>query len=99
MSAYYRPHIILSQRNLDYNKHFKVEFGAYVQASQVNDPKNTNLPRILDGIYLCPAPNFQFGHQIMDLRTGQLITGPRVVKIPITDVVINSIKKIQDLIH
>ena len=51
---HYIQHMILSQRNLDYNKQFQVEFGAYVQASQVNDPNNTNNHRTLDGIYLCP---------------------------------------------
>ena len=54
VSSHYIQHMILSQSNLEYNKHFQVEFGAYVQASQVNDPNNTNNHRTLDGIYLCP---------------------------------------------
>ena len=37
----YSSYMIMSQRNWNYNKK-QVEFGAYVQASQVNDPKNTN---------------------------------------------------------
>ena len=41
-------------------------------------PKNKNRPRTLDGTHLFPAPNFQVGHHIMDLRTGQLITRPKV---------------------
>ena len=93
LSAYYIPHMILSHRNWDYNKHCQVEFSAYVHASQVNDPKNTNCLGTLDGIYLCPAHTFQGGHQIMDLRTGQLITTPKVVEIHITDIVINAVKK------
>ena len=90
---YYIPHMILSQRCWYYKKYYQVEFGAYVQESQVNDPKNTNLPRTLDGIYLFPSPNFQGGHHIMDLRTRQSITGPKAVYIPIIDVVINTVKK------
>ena len=70
----------------------QVKFGAYVQASQVNDQKNTNRTRKIDGIYLCPAPNFQ-GHHIMDLRMGQLITRPEVVKINIPYFVINAVEK------
>ena len=92
-SAQHTPHMILSQRNSDYNKHLHVEFGAYVQASQGNDPKNTIHLRTLDGIYLCPAPNLQGVYQIMDLRTGQSIKIPKEVDIPITDVVINSVEK------
>ena len=49
--------MIMSQMNWGYNKHFQFEFGDYGQASQVNDPNNTNRTRTLDGIYLCPAPN------------------------------------------
>ena len=52
--SHYIQHMILSQSNLKYNKHFQVEFGAYVQASQVNDPNNPNIHRTPDGIYLCP---------------------------------------------
>ena len=93
VSAHYIPHMIMSRRNWYYNKHLQVEFGAYSQTSQVNDPKNTNRPRTFNGMYLYPVPNFQGGHQIMDLQTGQLITIPKVVNIPITDVMINNVEK------
>ena len=56
--AHYIPHLIMSQSNWIYNKHFQVEFSSYVQSSQANDPNNTNFLRTLDGIYLCLAPNF-----------------------------------------
>ena len=97
-----RPHMILSHRNWYYNKHPKVEFCAYVQASQVNFPKNNNCSKILDQIYLCPTPNFQGGHHIMDLRTGKLITIPKTVEINIIYVVINAVEKwrrSKDLMH
>ena len=90
--AHYSLCMLISHRNWDYNKHLQVEFGTYVQASQANDPKNKNRPRTLDGIYLCPAPNFQYGHQIMDLCTGQVITLPKLVQIPKKDIVINTVK-------
>ena len=72
--------MIISQRYWDYNKHYQVELFSYVKASQVNDTNNTNFPRTLDGIYLCPAPNLQGGNHVMDLRTVKLITRPKVVK-------------------
>ena len=52
--------------------------------------------RTFDEIYLCPAPNFQGGNQIMDLRTVQFITRPKVVEIPITDIFINAVGKISE---
>ena len=94
--AHYIPHMILSQNNWYYNKHIQVELGAYVHSSQVNDPNNTNCPRTLDGIYFCLASNLQGGHQIMDLKTGQLITRPKLVKIPISYAVINSVEKMAE---
>ena len=92
MSAHYTPHTILSKRNWDYNKHCQVEFVAYIQASQVNEPNNNNRPRTLDGIYLCPAPNSQGGHHIMGMQMVQYITGPKLFEIPITYVVITLLK-------
>ena len=94
MLAHYIPPIIILQRNWNDNKHRQVGFSDYVQASQLNYPNNT--------ICLCPGPNFQGGRHIMDLQTGQLITIPKVGKIPIADVVINNVQKwqkIRDLGH
>ena len=91
--AQYIPHMIISQSNWDYNKHFQVKFGAYLQASQVNYPNNKNCRRTLDGIFLCPVPNLQGGHQIMNMWTRQLIIRKKVVEIPVTDDVINSVEK------
>jgi hypothetical protein len=39
--AYLSPHVLLTGRNLDFEKHCQVSFGAYVQADQENDPTNT----------------------------------------------------------
>ena len=90
---HYIPHMIISQRNWDHTKHYWVEFGAYVHVSQVNYSKNKNRPITLDGIYLCPVPNLQGGYKIIDLRTGKLITRPKLFEIPIIDFVINSVEK------
>ena len=91
VQAHHSQHMIFSQSNWYYNKHFNVGLGAYVQASQFNDPKNTTYPKTLDGIFLCPAPILQGGHQIMNLCKIQFFTRPKLVKIPITDVVINAV--------
>ena len=58
VSSHYSPHMILSQRNLDYKKFCQIEFGAYVQDVQDNGmDKNTNKPRTIDAIYLRPERN------------------------------------------
>ncbi len=39
VSAYFSPHVLVGGRNLDFEKHCQVPFGAYVQANQENNPK------------------------------------------------------------
>ncbi len=92
VSSYYSPHVLLGGRNIDFNKHCQVPFGAYVQAVQENNPKNTNAPRTIDAIYLRPVENIQGGHELMDLDSGRLITRPRVVEVPITNLVIKAVE-------
>ena len=96
VSDYFSPYVIMSGRKLDYNKHLKYQFGSYVQANQDNDPTNTNAPRTIDAIYLRPMPNLQGGHELMDLRTGRVITRRKVTEIPITDSVIRIVKEMAE---
>jgi hypothetical protein len=75
ISPYYSPHVLMGGQNLDFNKHCKYEFGAYVQVDNEEKPKNTYAPRTLDAIYLRPVPdNIQGGHEVMDLNSGRVIT-------------------------
>lgn len=92
VSSYYSPHVLLGGRNLDYHKHCKIPFGAYVQAIQENSPKNTNAPRTIDAIYLRPKKNIQGGHELMDLNSGRLITRPKVWEVPVTQNVIKAVE-------
>ena len=92
LSPYFSPHVIMGGQPLDYKKHCQVAFGAYVQANNENNPQNSNEPRALDCIYLRPLDNIQGGHELMDLKTGRLITRPRVWEVPITDLVIKAVE-------
>jgi hypothetical protein len=74
VSAYLSPHVIITGRNLDFDKHCQVPFGSHVQVNQENDPTNTQAPRTIDAIYLRPMKNRQGGHEVMNLMTGQVIT-------------------------
>jgi hypothetical protein len=91
ISDYLSPHVILTGKNIDYNKHCQVPFGAYVQCNNENNPTNSNAPRTLDAIYLHPATNLQGGHKVMNLATGQVLTRSRVREIPVTPVVIKAV--------
>ena len=62
--------MIINQRNWGYKKHFQYEFGSYFQASQLNNPTNTNMVRTVDAIYLRPTTYLQGGRYLMDVAFG-----------------------------
>lgn len=92
VSEYFSPYMILSGWPFDYNKHCQVPFKAYVQACNENNLTNTNAPRTIDAIYLCPIQNIQGGHELMDLNSGKLVTRHKITEIPITQTVIKAIE-------
>ena len=52
ISEYYSLRMIMHQKNLDYSKHCKFKFGAYIQTHDEPSPKNNNSAQTLDCIYL-----------------------------------------------
>jgi Reverse transcriptase (RNA-dependent DNA polymerase) len=96
VSPYYSPRMIMHQQNLDYEKHCSIPFGSYVQAHHEPDPKNTNLPRTLDCIYLRYVDNEQGGNHLLDLRTGRTIKRRVVTPVPITQNVIELVHKMAE---
>jgi hypothetical protein len=96
ISSTISPRVILHKVNLDYNKHCAIPLGSYVQA--LDDPppakKITLAPRAIDGIYLRYQDSSQGGHQILDLRTQQVITRQKVQIIPVTSSVVQLVHDI-----
>ena len=92
VSKYFSPHMIMSQRDLDYERDLKVPFGAYVQACHEPNPTNTNAPRAIDAIYLMPLDNAQGGHEDMDLNSGRVVTRRKVTPLPVTPSVIKAVE-------
>ena len=94
VSKYYSPYVIMNGKDLDYNKHCAYDFGSYVQAYNETTPKNSNLPRTLDAIYLRSLSNEQGGHELYDLNSNRVITRTTVTVIPVTQVIIDTINSI-----
>ena len=92
ISKYYSPHVIVTHRSVDHQKHLMHPFGTYVQAHNEPDPSNTLQPRTLDCIYLRYNANHQGGHELLDLRTGRVIQRRTVTAVPIT-------KQVIDVVH
>ena len=96
VSKYYSPKMILTSEVLDYNKHFQVSFGQYVQVNHESDKKNSNVARTLDAIYLRPNKNLQGGHEVMDLASGRVITRSVVKPIPMSQMIIDTVERMAD---
>jgi hypothetical protein len=92
ISPYFSPHVIPTGTSLDFNKHCKFPLGVYVQANIEPNPTNTNAPHTIDCIYLRPFPNLQEGHEVMNLRTGRVITRRNLTEIPVTELVIQAVE-------
>ena len=63
ISKYFSPHVLLGKRQVDFKKEYEFSFGDYVQAYVNLDPKNSQLPRSIDAVYLRPLDLLQSSHQ------------------------------------
>ncbi len=86
ISRYYSPRMMLHQKNLDYDKHCKYAFGTYVQGHDDKNPRNANISRTLDYLYLRYNDSHQGGHELFHLLTDRIITRRYVTAIPISQV-------------
>jgi hypothetical protein len=86
--------MILHQRNLDYEKHCKHAFGSYVQAQDDPKPKNTNVSRTLDCIYLRYTDNIQGCHDLLHLQTNENVCRQYITLVPITSSVIKQVHEL-----
>ena len=94
ISKYFSASTILSKKVVDCKKELVHSFGDYVQANFDNNPKNNNIARILDCIYLHDVDNLQGGHVLMDLATGQQITRPKITACIMTRMVIDRVEEL-----
>ena len=93
-SEYYSPHMMLSRRHIDFEKHLKYSFGSYGIASHENKPqKNDPRPRGLDVIYLRPLSDLQGGHEVLHLASGRVINRPKFTPVVMTEMVIKRVEQ------
>lgn len=81
VSECHSPQVMLSQENLDCNKHCVAPFGACAQVSHEADPTNANTLQTIDTVCLQPTKNIQGGHEVMDLNSGHVVTCQKVAEI------------------
>ena len=67
-----------------------------MQAVEDNSPKNNNLPRSKDCIYLRASNLLQGGHDLMDLATERKITCLKAIACAMTQLVIERVEQIAE---
>jgi hypothetical protein len=81
---------------LDYKKHCRLPFGAYVETHEENKPSNTLKERTRAAICLGPTANFRGGYKFLCLRTGRRITRKKILELPMPASVITSVEALTD---
>jgi hypothetical protein len=80
------PRSIVTGSQIDFNKHCKLEFGAYVQAHEEHD--NTMTTRTTGAIALRPTGNAQGGYFLYSLSTGRVLNRNHWTVLPMPQEVI-----------
>jgi hypothetical protein len=83
------PRYILTGKQLDYIKHVRAEFGAYIQTHE--EHSNNMNARTLSAICLGPSGNEQGGHWFLSLSTGKRIHRHKWNDLPSPDDAINHV--------
>eukprot|EP00804_Cyclotella_cryptica_P002560 CCRYP_010401-RA/>CCRYP_010401-RA protein AED:0.15 eAED:0.13 QI:0/0/0/0.5/1/1/8/0/1350 len=85
------PREIVTQQKVDFARHCRVPFGAYVEASEDAIITNTMRPRTHGCIALGPSGNLQGSIKCFDLKTGMVVKRRVVHELPMPDSVIRRI--------
>jgi hypothetical protein len=81
---------------LDYSKHCKLPFGAYVEMHEENNPTNNMKERTRAAICLGPTTNFQGSYKFLCLKTGRRITSKQFKELPMPASVIKAVKALAE---
>jgi hypothetical protein len=84
--------IMTGKPALNYND-LKIEFGAYAQVFESNDPTNTLKARTTGAIALMPTGNAQGGYFFLSLTTGRKLSRQQWDELPMPDGVIASVEQ------
>jgi hypothetical protein len=85
--------IVMGKPTPDYNN-MRIEFGAYAQVFEDNDPTNTNKSRSVGSIALTATGNDSGDYYFMSLATGARISRHNWTELPITDTAIARVEAI-----
>ena len=94
ISDHYSPRMIVTGKDVDYEKQCKTAFGAYVQALHETNPTNTMAPRTIGCIYLRFLDSNDSGYELINLVTNKVITRRKYTEIPTLQNVIERVEQL-----
>ena len=77
------PRTIITGKTIDYNSHFRIKFGQYVQTHEKHD--NSMMPRTIGTIALRPTGNKQGGYFFYSLLSGEKIHRTHWTDVPMPE--------------
>jgi hypothetical protein len=92
VSKTYSPRTIMTGTTLDYSKHCKLPFGAYVETHEENNPTNIMNERTRSAMCVGPTTNFQGSCKFLCLKTGRHITRKQFKELPMSASVIKAVE-------
>ncbi len=93
VSEKWSPRELILRHQLDAKLHCKTPLGAYCKMHTDPDINNTIEPRTNWGICMGPTGNLQGSYKFMSLTTGKKIARHEFTEMPMTEAVMNLIKK------
>lgn len=93
ISQFYSPRTIVFGEFIDYNTMCRVPYGAYVETIEEPIPSNTETPRGLPCIALCPENNIQGSYFFLNTETWQIISRRRWKELPLTEEIIQKVNE------
>jgi len=93
ISQVHSPREIVTWRGLDFNKHFKHQFGTYVEAHEDPVITNTNRSCTYPGVYIGTTGNIQGTPKVFDIKTGKVKKPRSVTAFNVPDRVIDIVDR------
>jgi hypothetical protein len=96
VSDTYSPMTIMTGTTLDYKKHYKLTFGAYLETHEEHIQTNTMSERTRGASCLGPTANFQGSYKFLCLRTGRRITRKQFKEVPMPTSITRTLEALAD---
>ena len=84
----FSPRELILRRRLGFNKHFRGDFGEYIQAHDYPDVTNDMKERTYDSLYLGPTGDIQGTFKAFDVKTGRVKNNRKFTRVPMPDSVV-----------